>query len=336
MIEVDYALTTSSRFLENIAEKLVSNAGVKTTIENNALVFPSGLAVGKFEHYPVDANLSLCLIDCTFLQEIRFNRLPASINYFHALTFNLSTISLMVERHDSKGLHAGESWHNKIMYSSSEKGLKWTAPENSNIRMVIIYFTRAWLQENYAVNNLPSDFPYASEFMEDRALQFSLDLDLDLLIMLQEILGSPAPKYMSNLYYEGCARKLIALVAQRLAKPVTGSELKYEDVTLLLHLEQRLEEKLDIPLPSLEDLARECYMSKSKFEKLFKAVFGKNVTDFFYNIKMTKAADLLKQGWEPNKVAHMVGFPTASHFIKVFKVFYKTTPKSFQISLTKK
>jgi len=72
-------------------------------------------------------------------------RLPLMINYFHALSFNLSTISFMVEQHDYEGLHAGGGWERKVLYSSSERGLGWTAPKDSHIRMVVLYFTRSWL-----------------------------------------------------------------------------------------------------------------------------------------------------------------------------------------------
>ena len=145
MIEVDYLLTTSVGFLENIAQKLSIGYGEKVSIEDSELVFPAGLARGRFAYYNLEADLSMCLVDCTFFEEIHFKRLPLMINYFHALSFNLSTISFMVEQHDYEGLHAGGGWERKVLYSSSERGLGWTAPKDSHIRMVVLYFTRSWL-----------------------------------------------------------------------------------------------------------------------------------------------------------------------------------------------
>lgn len=334
MIEVEYLLTTSASFLERMAEKLSEGYGEKVTVKNNGLVFPPGLAKGRFEFYDIDPDMSFTLLDCVFYEDIKFQRAPIMINYFHSLSFNLSTISFMVERHDGEVTHIGDSWERKILYSTSEKGLGWTAPKNVRIRMLVLYFTRSWLMKYYKIDALPMHMPHAQELMQDQALQFTLDLDLEILLMVQDILTMQAPEYMARLYYEGCAKALAAMVASRLIdKRDTESKLNYEEVTHLLDIEKALEEKLDQPLPALEDLAQQCHMSKSKFEKLFKAIFGKSITDFFHNIRMQKAAELLRQGWDTGKAANMVGYSNVGNFAKVFKSYYNTTPKSYQVKM---
>jgi len=331
MIEVDYLLTTSTGFLENLADKLSIGYGQEVRIENNGLVFPPGLAKGKFEYYSLEPDLSMSLIDCSFFEAVRFKRVPLMINYFHALSFNLSTISFMVERHNYSGMHHGEGWTNKILYSSSEQGLGWTAPQGSHIRMVVLYFTRSWLQRYYKIDNLPPEVLHATELMQDKALQFSLDLNLELLLMLQETLASPAPKYMPNLYYEGCAKKLIACVAARMVVATQpGTTLRYEEVMQVLEHIRHFEEAPEQSMPQLDELAQACFMSRSKFEKLFKAIYGKNITDFFLEIKMKQAATWLMEGYPADIVAQKLGYSNRSHFVKVFRSYYKTSPRTYR------
>jgi AraC-like DNA-binding protein len=333
MIAVDYLLTISKRFLENIAAQLSKGCGETVTVANNGLVLPPALGNGRFEFYVVNADLGIGFLDFTLSEEVRFTRMPLTVNHFHSLTFNLSPpVSFLTETPSGmQQVQVGDNWEKRIFYSTSEKGQVWTVPQNGRIILITLHFTRAWLLKEYRMDTLPAEVPYAEDWLNDQALQFGLDLDIGLLVLLHKILYTPAPGYMADLYYLGTAKRLVALVANRLIdRPVSEHKLNYEEVLQLLHIEQALEKKLGQRLPSLGELAMECAMSKSKFEKLFKEIFGKSLTDFFYHLRMQKATELLRLGYNVGKAGEMVGYPNADNFAKMFKNYYKTTPKIYQ------
>lgn len=337
MIQVDYLLTISSHFLKVIANGFSRGFGEDVIIKDNGLVFPPGLAEGRFECHNINSELSITLIDCKFLEEVNFKRLPIMINYFHTLSFNLSVVPFSVESNGEIRNNSIDSWNNKILYSTSENGLGWTAPKNSHIKMVVFYFTRSWLQKNYKIDTLPSNFPYAEELMKDLPLQVAMDIDLKLVLILQEILNTPAPKYMTKMYYEGCSKKIISLIASRLTRAnEIPTQLSFQDVIKITDIEKRIERISDQPLPSVEELAQECFMSKPKFEKLFKDIYNKSFTEFLHSAKMKKAEQLLVQKWDIDKIAMEIGYVNQNHFIKVFKSYYKTTPKAYQTNLKKR
>ncbi|PZF71037.1 helix-turn-helix transcriptional regulator [Taibaiella soli] len=336
MIEIDYTLTPDAGFLERIASQFSKAYGEEVCIRNNGLVFPPALATGKYEFYSIDPGLGMLIVDCQFHRGIKFKRQPARINYFHALSFNLSTISLLVNRQGKTSVHIGDSWKKKILYSTSEKDLEWSAPAGSSIKMVVIYLTRAWLQKHYRIENIPDRLPYSKEFSMDLPLQFSLDLDLEFLLILQDIIHNPAPRYMSKLYYEGTIRRLIAVAASRLAyHPEAELKLHYSDVVKIVNAVAQIENVPELQLPALDDLAQQCLMGRSKFEKLFKAIYGKSYLDFFHGQKMKKAAALLQKEWGISESAAAVGFNDLNHFTKVFKNFFKITPKLYQLKTKK-
>jgi AraC-like DNA-binding protein len=335
MIEVDYLLTTSTHFLENMADGLSAGYGKKVQIENNGLVFPRGLAKGKFEYYPINPGLSVCLIDCVFCEAVQFVRKSLKLNFFHALSFNLSSISFMVNKEDSSGITLGNSWERKILYNTSEKGLSWVAPAGGHIRMVTIYFTREWLLQHYRIEEI--GLPFMKELQADLPIQVSLDLDLEFLTVLQNMLIAPAPEYMSVLYYQGCAKRLIALAADRFTRPVKNeAKLRYEEVMELISLKKDVENTSpDEPLPDWENLPDRYSKGKAKFTELFKAVYGKNYSDFVQSVKMQKAAELLREGRKITDVMRYVGFSNQSHFTKVFREIFMTTPKLYQTNVQK-
>jgi len=337
MLDIHYSLTPGQHLLEILATQFSEAYGEKIGIENNALVFPKELATGKYAFYAIHPGLGMLLIDCVFHEAVQFIRKPVQVNYFHALSFNLSTISLAVSRHDYSGIHTGDCWNRKILYSTSEKGLTWSCPPESHIRMVVVYFTHAWLQQHYNIEDVPQSTPYINEFSMNLPLQFALDLDLEFLLLVQELLTTPAPAYMSKLYYEGSVKRLIALVASRLAYPIAPDiKLRYSEVVRLMDIIHPLKGNLQAPLPSPGELATQCFMSRSKFERLFRAIYGKNYTDFFQEEKMRKAASLLQSEWSVSDTAAAIGIPNLSQFSRTFRQFYNTTPKMYQLKVNRK
>jgi AraC-like DNA-binding protein len=331
MLEFEYSLTTSPKILENAADAIGAAFGEKIHTENNALVFPPSVATGKAEFYSLDLGLGLSLMDCRFTKEVKFIRKPLLINDFHILHFNLSSIPVWVHTQTGESVDVGTDWKNAVYYGTSGMGAELCPAQDGNLRMVNIIFSRAWLIKHYDIEKTPLHPGLASEFLMDQPIQFFMDLDLRLLLIAEEILVTTPPSHMQKLYYEGCAKRLVALVADRLARPVGNDEkLKFNEVSTVMAIKERVSRSLDKPLPALEDLATECVMSKTKFASLFKAIYHKNYSDYFLQTKMQKAAELLLKGSPVSEVGHAVGYNNLSHFAKAFKDYFNTTPKLYQ------
>lgn len=331
MLEFEYSLTTSPKILENAADAIGAAFGEKIQTENNALVFPPSVATGKGEFYSLDLGLGLSLMDCRFTKPVKFIRKPLLINDFHVLHFNLSSMPVWLNTQNGDSVDVGTDWKNAVYYATSGVGAELCPAQDGYLRMVNIIFSRAWLIKHYDIEKTPLHPAFAAEYLTDEPLQFFMDLDLRLLLIAEEILVSMPPLHMQKLYYEGCAKRLIALVADRLARPVVNDEkLKFNEVSTVMAIKERVSRSLDKSLPALEDLAMECVMSKTKFASLFKAIYHKNYSDYFLQTKMQKAAELLLKGSPVSEVGHAVGYNNLSHFAKAFKDYFNTTPKLYQ------
>lgn len=97
--------------------------------------------------------------------------------------------------------------------------------------------------------------------------------------------------------------------------------------TALSYLEDNLTEKI-----TTEDVAKECYCSKSTLEKLFRCVSHISVHDYIIRRRMNKAARMLFFHREISilDVAILYGYNSNEAFTRAFKQVWNCTPSEFR------
>ena len=83
----------------------------------------------------------------------------------------------------------------------------------------------------------------------------------------------------------------------------------------------------------IDDFASEMNLSKTVLHRKFKLIIGETPNIFIRNVRLRKAANMLKETeLSISEIAYMTGFSQAHYFIKCFKEVYRDTPKNFRIS----
>lgn len=131
---------------------------------------------------------------------------------------------------------------------------------------------------------------------------------------------------------------MIDLYAQRLVYNL----LKIHPVETLLSLKSNSELSRSISYIKkninehirVSDLSEIAGMSESNFSHTFKKVYGQSPQKYINASKLEYSLELLKNDSVTN-VAFELGFENLSHFIKLFKEKYKTTPKQYQLNYLK-
>jgi signal transduction histidine kinase/ligand-binding sensor domain-containing protein/DNA-binding response OmpR family regulator len=81
---------------------------------------------------------------------------------------------------------------------------------------------------------------------------------------------------------------------------------------------------------NVNDIIEKMGMSRSIFYKKFKSLSDQSINDLIRNFRLKKAAELLNsQQYSISQVAYDCGFSDPAYFSKVFKEFYKISPKDF-------
>lgn len=81
---------------------------------------------------------------------------------------------------------------------------------------------------------------------------------------------------------------------------------------------------------TVEVLAKNINLHRRTLLRKFNALTGKSPTDLIRHIRMSKAAELIKEKYRVNEVALMVGYEDTNRFSKAFKQFHGATPSTFK------
>lgn len=83
---------------------------------------------------------------------------------------------------------------------------------------------------------------------------------------------------------------------------------------------------------SRTELADKAYMSESKFGRAFKERFGQSVTSYVKDIRMSKAAELLRNNPDLSitDIALFVGYGNVVHFARMFRQVYGLSPLQYR------
>ena len=83
----------------------------------------------------------------------------------------------------------------------------------------------------------------------------------------------------------------------------------------------------------IDEFAAEMHLSKTVLHREFKLMIGETPNIFIRNIRLRKAANMLKEtDLSISEIAYLTGFSQAHYFIKCFKELYQDTPKNFRKS----
>lgn len=88
---------------------------------------------------------------------------------------------------------------------------------------------------------------------------------------------------------------------------------------------------------SLQSIADSLGINAAYLSRLFKEKTGLNFQDYFFSLKMKKAAELLQNATNLNnkEIAHLVGYTDVPNFCRSFKKKFHTTPGEFRKQGTK-
>ena len=136
----------------------------------------------------------------------------------------------------------------------------------------------------------------------------------------------------SKLYADSMATALSAHLLQRYSlkntavKEYRGGLTPYQLRIVVEYIQANLEEDLNLNI-----LANQIEISPHYFASLFKQSMGLSPHKYIVRCRLEEAKSLLRQRNLPIAlVSQEVGFKNQSHFTRVFRQYFKITPKSYQ------
>lgn len=133
---------------------------------------------------------------------------------------------------------------------------------------------------------------------------------------------------LDNALFEAFFRKIILLYPEKVLNEAIRGEIDYDADTELLYavFSRHLSE-----MPPLEELCRECQMSRSALHRLCQKTFGMPPRKAFMHCKILQARSFILRnpGIRVKEVAEVFGFKTPYHFSRIFLRETGSYPKKF-------
>lgn len=83
---------------------------------------------------------------------------------------------------------------------------------------------------------------------------------------------------------------------------------------------------------NISKLAVLCNISETTFREIFNATLGTSPVKYINNLKLSRAAELLKSNmYSVHEAMEMSGFQDEAYFSRAFKKHFGVPPKEFQI-----
>ncbi len=96
-------------------------------------------------------------------------------------------------------------------------------------------------------------------------------------------------------------------------------ELPLKDKAFLININEKIQAHLSDQQFGVPELAENLFFSVSKLSRKMKSLTGTTPADYIRNMRLQKAVDLLKEGWNVAEAGWEVGFEDPVYFSKVFK-----------------
>lgn len=97
---------------------------------------------------------------------------------------------------------------------------------------------------------------------------------------------------------------------------------------ILKYIEENFNEQV-----TLKELAQKCFYNPSYFSRVFKECYGKNLTDYIHEKRITAAMRLLRESLlSIEEISAQVGYNEKRQFYKMFRQYTGMTPKNYRLT----
>lgn len=327
MKPISLKIDLDGSWLSDLAKDINEIAGSHHRIMENRFVFPISVAKGFAEVIHVEPGLSLCIIDVLMQAEIAF---MISSRNSHTVSFRYNIGSFNSEEAVGQEYYSttGSNLRSLLVYKAGvTTGLH--ARRGSYLNYLLVVMSDEWMRGNIGEMILPDSKYLLRRNIREQFYRYE-DIDMPIYTITRQIADVRSIAWDCRaIAYKGIILQLISLSWSRIISQFRDTgRINIADKEKMVAYMDRIFADLSKPLPSVEKLSAAIFMSKSKFNQLFKKIYQKNVYGYYSEIRMHKAMALLKTGqYSVAEVAHEISYMNHGHFSKAFNKFYGMLPK---------
>lgn len=300
------------------------------TFDEHRLVFDNKIGKGEFYRIVIEPGLHLLKAEATFHRPVTFIQQSGSGTGFYVLASNLSDqlIKAMTGEQEYK---LGYGSENGIYFSSPLLTISYIFKPTYHYHIIFIGLSHERIC-NFISRQPETQQPLLKSLISNKKPIYHVEcLDMQFMAIVKDIDKHLHDGRLNNLLLHSRALELchhlLLRVEQRRSGP--GRKVHPDDISRLDEIRRALLDGYQEACPPIEEAARKAAMSPTKFKTLFKQIYGHTYYQFYKNVRMHKARELLEQQqMNVSEVGYLLGYNNLGKFTKAFKTVFSVAPST--------
>lgn len=306
---------------------------INATVKDNFMEVPSAVGEGYVRKVGFGSDFKLTIHHYTLKEDLIIKRNPSpETSSVRTFFFYNTNQDLEVKYENEEHIPFSKKNDASILLSTNDLKTEIRFPAGSNIQYVVVAVAADRLRSILSIDNPNNTIKMITG--ENASFLFFESLDSEMQLLLKNIVLVDMNNSMNNFYVQIKVQELMYLLFSKLSlrENTTFKSINSNDAERLLLIRNEILSDLSTP-PVIAQLATIASMSETKLKQLFKQTFGDTIYNYYQRARMEEAAFLLKQAKHSvSQVGYELGFSNLSHFSRLFKKQYGTTPKKFSYS----
>ncbi|MFT3979200.1 MAG: AraC family transcriptional regulator [Ferruginibacter sp.] len=319
-------------YLEKLAAEL------DTSVKDNTIIIPQTTGTGLIKNIFFEEEFCIRYFNLCFNTDTKFewciDNEPGDITYKLVFTLCGTDASCCTETSDPKSLT-----ENSTVLYSLDSIRPFVIPAHTNLERLVFLFTAEWLKTNFSEAHTKLQENVLSLTRRNRPAIISETMGTDFYTVIRELTEDMNNKDAHIIHIKTKSLMILSnfldkevcrVVARRQTEPIS---LYHDDI---IAVEKRLRGYLLSSMPSIADLAHDHNMSASTLQRHFKIVFGKNIYQYYLELKLNMGKEMIASKKKSiSEVAYMLGYNKINSFSKLFKKNFGVLPKDIKRSRKK-
>jgi len=334
-IAVYFTPGPATGMLEEITASYTSNGPHTAPVADNRVPIPAATGEGFIECRELFEGMYCMMLDITGQQALLINSRALAEDQYYLIGCRYGHHSYHFTDTSNNGKHILID-HDCIFVHSTRLGSSFRFPAGQRHRAFLVIISRRFALEELRLTEHPFHHPLVQDFVNGHPFSSIIALPLVVQHRIDQIFEQPDNKgHAEFVQRSGMISAAYYLLNQWYLQFFNGREQQEHYHHTNRHEVMKVKElyvsDFERPPMTVEELARMCNMSVTKFKSVFKSLFGMSCYQYYQAQRMEYAKMLLSKQVHPVKeVSYLTGFQNTANFTRSFKKAFDILPKEFQ------
>ncbi|HEX5555612.1 MAG TPA: AraC family transcriptional regulator [Chitinophagaceae bacterium] len=305
---------------------------IKMPVKDNLLKIPRSMGEGFVRRIVFADDFRLVMHQYALKEDFVIQRDPTlNMNDFLSIFFYNNEQSLEMKYNEDGNMPFSQGSNSAVQVTTNDFRSTIRFPANTRTQYIVIGITASRLKNLLSVKSANSTIRTITT--EKASFLFFESMNAEMKLLLKNIADTTVEDALNHFYIQIKVLELLYLLFRRLSIRENKSyrNISNTDAEKLMMIRNEILNDLSSP-PVLNELAKMAAMSETKLNQLFRQTFGDSIFNYFQKARMEEAAFLLKQANRSvSEAGYELGFSNLSHFSRLFKKHYGTTPKKYSV-----